>query len=490
MTYLGIDIGTSSTKGVLTDRDGAVVRQARREHATSSPQPGWFEHDAESVWWADFIALCAELIEPNSEPVDAVCVSGIGPAVLLTDENDRPLRPAILYGIDTRSKSQVEALNNDLGAELLLARCGNVLSTQSVGPKLTWVAQEEPETWHRARRMYSAPGWIVRRLTGEYTIDRYSASASDPLYDLAAGRWWDTMWEPYDVLERPRLAPPSEIVGAVSTDAAPITGIPAGTPVVAGTVDALAEAYSVGCRDVGDTMLMYGSTLFMVQVADEMIPTTHLWASAGRTAETFSLAAGMSTGGLVASWLADVLGQDYATLAAMAESVPAGSEGLMFLPYLAGERTPILDPDARGSWVGLTLAHTPAHLYRSALEGVAMGIRHNLDWMSELGAAPQRLVAVGGGTEQRVWTQIVSDVTGLPQDVPTLTVGASYGDARMAADAVGVDTSSWNPTAERLVPDSSDHEVYQRIYDMYVDLHPVLASTMHGLGALATSQDG
>jgi xylulokinase len=309
MTFLGIDIGTGSSKGVVVDHDGNVLRQARRDHLTANPRPGWFEHDAERVWWADVVALCRELLDDAPEPVSAVCVSGIGPALLVTDENDTALRPAILYGIDARSARQAEELNASIGEGLLMERVGNPLSTQSVGPKLKWISDDEPETWSRARRMYSAPSWVVRRLTGEYTLDRYSASTSDPLYDLTQRGWWEEMWRPYAQLERPRLAWPGELVGEVSAAGAEATGIPAGTPVAAGTIDALAEAYSAGCRDAGDTMIMYGSTLFMIQVTDTMVSSKLLWAAEGRTSKTFSLAAGMSTGGLVTTWLSENTGQ-------------------------------------------------------------------------------------------------------------------------------------------------------------------------------------
>ena len=483
-TFLGIDIGTGSSKGVLVDSAGTVLRQARRDHVTATPQPGWFEHDSETVWRADLIGICRELLAGDVEPPSAVGVSGIGPAVLVTDADNRPLRPAILYGIDTRCADQVVTETGRLGEVAIVARAGNLMSTQSVGPKLRWIAEAEPEVWARARRVFSAPGWLVHCLTGEYTLDRYSASNSDPLYDLTVQDWWDEGWEPFDRLERPRLAWPSEIVGTVTAGAAAQTGLPAGIPVVTGTIDALAEAYSVGCRAPGDTMVMYGSTMFMVQVAGAIVPSRDLWAAAGRTAETYSLSGGMSTGGLVTSWLAQTLGQDFAALAGAAAAVPPGSDGLLLLPYFAGERTPIFDTAARASWTGLTLAHGPGHLYRSGLEGVALGVRHNLDAMAAAGSAPRRLVAVGGGTAQRIWTQIVSDVTGLPQDRPALTVGASFGDARMAADAVGVRTSDWNPVVERLMPDPATRSVYDDLYRLYLDAYPALASTMHALGRL------
>jgi xylulokinase len=251
--------------------------------------------------------------------------------------------------------------------------------------------------------------------------------------------------------------------------------------VLAGTIDALAEAYSAGCRDVGDTMLMYGSTLFMIQTVASPAAHDGLWALTGRTAETYSLAAGMSTAGLLVDWLAGVLGDDVAALVEQAAQVPAGSDGLVLLPYLAGERTPIFDPRTRGVWLGLTLRHGRGHLFRSALEAIALGIRHNLEAMAEAGAAPARLVAVGGGTRGGLLTQVTSDATGLPQDLPSLTIGASYGDARMAADALGVDTSGWNPVAERIEPEPAVAPLYDELYGVYRRAYPALRDELHRL---------
>lgn len=484
--FLGIDIGTASSKAVILDERGAMVASAMRRHSTSSPRAGWFEHDAERTWWSDLIALTRELVtEVPAESIAALCVSGIGPCALVADGDGKPLRPAILYGIDTRAEEEIDELTSQLGAEALLARTGNRLTTQAVGPKLLWVARHEPDVWAITRRWYSASNWLVGRLTGEFVADHYGASTSDPLYDLTTRDWWPESWErAAPSLDRPRLAWPGEIVGEVQADAAAQTGLRAGTPVLAGTIDALAEAYSVGVRDVGDTMVMYGSTLFFIQVVAQ--PPSHpgLWAAAGRTPETFSIAAGMATSGLVTTWLADIAGEELGRLAEAAAAVAPGSDGLVLLPYFAGERTPLFDPRARGCWVGLTLHHTRAHLYRSTLEGVAMGARHNFEAMTEAGATPRRLVAVGGGTRGNLWTRVMSNVTGVRQDVPKTTIGASYGDARMAADACGVDTSGWNPVAERIEPDAATASLYDELYGVYRRTYDALRDDMHRLAAL------
>ncbi|MBA2768264.1 MAG: sugar kinase [Sporichthyaceae bacterium] len=486
--FLGVDIGTASSKAVAVAADGTLVASAIRPHLTTTPHPGWFEHDAEDVWWSDFRELTHEVLStvPGHE-VTCVGVSGIGPSTLLTDVGGQPLRAAILYGIDTRAEREIEELTETLGAGRLLEVNGNRLTSQAVGPKFLWVARHEPEVWERARRWYGASSWLVQRLTGEYVLDHYSASTSDPLYDLGRSDWWADGWAASAPgIERPRLAWPGDVVGEVHTAAAEACGIAAGTPVVAGTIDALAEAHSVGSDGIGDTMVMYGSTLFLIQTVAR--PAVHggLWAASGRTPNTNSVAAGMATSGLVTTWFAEVTGQSLGDLTAQAAEVPAGSDGLVLLPYFAGERTPLFDPRARGCWLGLTLGHTRAHLYRSALEGVAYGVRHNLDAMAEAGAPPRRLVAVGGGTRGNLWTHIVSDVTQLPQDLPTTTIGASYGDARLAAEAVGVDTRAWNPVAQRIEPDPSPAGLYDELYAVFRHTYPAIRDEMHRLAAAVT----
>ena len=479
--FLGVDIGTASSKGVLVDASGQLLASAARPHETQTPQPGWFEHDAEGLWWVEFRALVRDLLAARpGQRVEAVSTRGIGPCALVADGTGRPLRPAILYGIDRRAEHEIDELTDELGAGVLLARTGNRLTTQAVGPKLRWLARHEPGTWSQARRWYGASSYLAGRLTGEYVMDHYTASASDPLYDLTAMGWWPEGWAAAAPgIDPPRLAWPGDVIGEVSAAAAAETGLPAGTRVLAGTTDALAEAYSVGCRAVGDTMVMYGSTMFLIQTVARPAAHPGLWAAAGRTPDTFSIAAGMATSGLVTTWLAGITGEDVGDLLAEAAQVAPGADGLVLLPYFAGERTPIFDPQARGCWLGLTLDHGRGHLYRSVLEGVAFGVRHNIEAMTEAGGRPRRLVAVGGGTRGSLWTRIVSDVTGLPQDLPGTTIGAPYGDARMAADACGVDTSAWNPVAERIEPDAGTSERYDELYGVYRRTYEALRDEMH-----------
>lgn len=484
---LGVDVGTSSSKGVLVTRDGTVLASAVREHTVDRPRPGWVEMPAE-VWWEEFVAIARELVPAAAATVEvvAVGVSGMGPCVLLADEADEPVRPAILYGVDTRATAQIARLDEELGADEVLRRCGSVLSSQAAGPKIAWVVDEEPDRYARARRLYMPSSWLVRRLTGAYVLDRHSASQCTPLYDAGTEDWY----EPWargvaPGLELPPLAWPGDVAGTVSADAAHQTGLPVGVPVVTGTIDAWSEAVSVGAQGVGDLMLMYGTTMFLVHTVPHRLTSPSLWGTTGAFPGTRNLAGGMATSGAVTAWIRELAGSPgYPELLAAAERSGPGARGLLMLPYFAGERTPIMDPDARGAVVGLALSHTVGDLYRAALEATAFGVRHNVETLAEAGGEVERVVAVGGGTQGGLWTQIVSDVTGLEQVVPKVTVGASFGAAYLAAAAVGeADIAVWNPPVAVVSPRAEPAETYTALYPLFRELYRATTPIVHALSA-------
>lgn len=495
---LGVDIGTSSTKGVLVRPDGTIVATTQRPHQLSLPRPGWAEHDGEAIWWADFVAIARELTtheHPAGEGgrIAAVCVSGIGPAVLPVDAGGRALRPAILYGIDTRAMAEVDDLTERFGSDAILARGGSLLTSQAAGPKLAWIRRHEPEVWARMRRFHMAHSLVIERLTGEYVLDHHSASQCDPLYDMTTAAW-ATDWAS-DVapgVELPRLAWSSEVAGRVHAEGAEATGIAEGTPVVTGTIDAWAEALSAGVRDPGDTMLMYGTTMFIVEIAHAYRPDARLWTTQGVFPGTYTYAAGLSTSGGLTTWLSDIVGRDLPSLIAEAAATPAGADGLVVLPYFGVARSPIFDPEARGTIFGLTLRHGRGQLFRALLEGSAYEVRHNLEVMQAAGAAPEQLTSVGGGTKSGLWTQIVSDVTGLRQVIPDVTIGASYGDAMLAGGAVGLVSADvrWNAPAETLVPDGRARARYDELYRIYRSLYPATSEHAHAIARLQDDSAG
>jgi xylulokinase len=502
---LGIDIGTSSAKGVLCTPAGEVLASAVVEHGMNVPRPGWAEQDADAVWWGGFVAICRQLLDGrySGEDVGAVGVSAIGPCMLPVDAQGRPLRPGVLYGVDTRASAQIAALNESPGKEAIFELSGQLMQSQMTGPKMRWFREQEPVLYARTHRILTASSYLVLRLTGEYVINRHEGTYSAPLFDLQSldydGRHADQV-VPLDLL--PRLAWSTEIAGTVTPEAAAETGLKAGTPVNAGAVDAAAEAVSVGVMAPGDLMIMYGSTLFFILVTEGPRPDPAVWATAYLFPGSYDIASGMATSGSLTKWFRDELAgyemlaeraggpNAYATLADLARDVPPGSDGLVALPYFSGERTPINDPDARGLFLGLTLRHTRGHLYRSLLEATAYGARHNLESLASLGAAAQRVVAVGGGVQNELWLQIMSDVTGQRQIVPEKAVGASYGDAFLAGLAAGIIPSvdalhqNW-VTAKRIIePDPAYTALYDEYFSVYTSLYPQTREAMHRLADL------
>lgn len=504
---VGIDIGTYESKGTLTDTDGRILAQAMVPHGMSIRQPGWAEHDADGVWWHDFVTLVRELFSQSGvAPQDVIGVgcSAIGPCVLPVDADGQPLRPAILYGVDTRAMEEVEELNAHLGTDWLMRETGALLSAQSAGPKILWIQRHEPQIWRRTRRVMTSTTYLVFRLTGQVVIDHYTATAYAPLYNLHNCGWDPTGLAPIcsvDLL--PALGWTTTVAGHVNSKAAAETGLVFGTPVIVGTADAASEAVAAGVVSPGDTMLMYGSTMFFIEIFDSLPSSQALWPAVFLESGTFALAAGMATTGSLTRWFRDQFGavetaleegggpNAYATLAGLASQVPPGSDGLLVLPYFSGARTPINDPLARGMVAGLTLSHSRGHLYRAILEGIAYGVRHNLEVMAESRKTPQRLTAIGGGTKNPLWLQIVSDVTGQPQSVRS-SPGASYGNAFLAGVGVKALDSvasirDWLSEPDIVAPDPTAHALYNRYYSHYRELYESTRDLTHALARMGIS---
>ncbi|WDH78702.1 FGGY family carbohydrate kinase [Microbacterium esteraromaticum] len=487
---LGVDIGTSSSKGVLVADDGTILATATRAHEVDRPHTGWVEMDAR-IWWDEFVAIARELRKAHPDAlITAVGVSGMGPCVLLADEHDEPVRPAILYGVDTRAAEQIDRMTDELGPKEITRIGGSTLTSQSAGPKIAWIADEDPDAWRRAKRLFMPASWLARKLTGAYVLDHQSASQSSPLYDIENERWHDAWWQQYaDGIEQPPLTWAGEIAGTVTATASALTGIPEGTPVITGTIDAWSEAVSVGAHGDGDLMLMYGTTMFLIATGAQTLRTPSMWTTAGAFSGTRNLAGGLSTSGALTAWLKDLTDADYPQLLTEAEASGPGARGLLMLPYFAGERTPIQDPDARGVIAGLTLSHGRGDLYRAALEATALGVRHNVETMRAAGADIRRIVAVGGGTQGRLWLQIVSDATGLAQQIPATTIGASYGAAFLAASATAPAgqeprIDAWNPVTETITPDPAAQPVYDELFDRYQRLYAGTRDVVHELAAV------
>lgn len=484
---LGVDVGTSSTKGVLTDFTGSVLAVATRGHEVRRPRPGHVEMDPHT-WWEEFCSLSRELLAARPDArVEAVGVSGMGPCVALADGESVPVRPAILYGVDTRAVAEIEEWTTRLGGDqVVLERCGSALTTQAAGPKIAWVARHEPDTYARARRLFMPASWLAWNLTGEYVLDHQSASQCTPMYDIEARCWYPT-WadEIAPGIELPPLSWAGDVAGTVTSDAAAVTGLPVGVPVTTGTIDAWSEALSVDAHNPGDLMLMYGTTMFFVNTVTDPVRSPSLWGTVGALPDTRNVAGGMATSGAVTNWLRTMFGSpDFGDLVAEAEAAGPGAHGLLMLPYFAGERTPLMDPSARGIIAGLTIDHTRGDLYRAALEATGLAVRHNIEAIEAAGGRIERIVAVGGGTKGDVWTQVVSDISGRPQVIPRETIGASYGIAWLAACLrTSISAAEWNPPAKVLEPRPENAAGYDELYSLYRELYEGTVGITHGLAS-------
>ena len=321
MLFCGVDIGTFETKGVIVDDVGRIVARAARADGIKTPRAGQVEHDAEVDWWQGFVDVVRDLLaspEVDGSRIACVGCSGIGPCVLAVDRDWKPLYAAILYGVDTAASAEIAALNRVLGEEEIFARAGNRLTSQSAGPKIVWLQRHEPEVHSRAAYFVTCQSFIVGRLTGVPTIDHATASYFHPIYDLY-GQCWDVAGcEDFAELGKlPTVAWSTDVAGTVTRDAAAVTGLRVGLPVIVGTADAPAEAMAGGVVSPGHRMVMYGSSSFMIQLVERPVSSRVLWAAPYTFPGSFSLAAGTSTAGTLTHWIAALLGLDGSTAEAV-----------------------------------------------------------------------------------------------------------------------------------------------------------------------------
>lgn len=499
---LGVDIGTYESKGVIWDAEGKVLNIQVSLHLLKIPKPGWAEHDPIEDWWMDFCSITRRLIKQTGidpHEIAAVGCSSIAAALVPVDERCNPLRNAILYGIDTRSAPQIEELNRTIGVNRIKEVCVNQLSVDSIGPKILWIKQNEPEIYERTAHFTMTQGFLLAKLTDQYVLDKYSACGAAPMYNHHTKTWDNDLTKFVTEKERlPRIVDSTEIVGFVTAKAAKETGLAEGTPVVGGSTDASAEAVSVGILEPNDFMIMYGSTVYMIKVTTELRPNEIMWSADYVFPDLKAIVGGMATTGSLTRWIRDNFAKElvereksggpnaYDTLFAEIGHISPGSDGVIVLPYFSGERIPLNDPKAKGVIFGLNLTHTRAHIFKAALEGVGYGIAQCLDYIRSLGFTADRITAVGGGTKNPDWMQIISDITGCVQSVPEVTVGAAYGDAIFAGLGVGLiksrqEVKGWMKEKYTTIPDRKKTEVYRGYKEKYALIYQSTKGIMHSL---------
>ena len=493
--FLGIDVSTTGSKALLIDADGSVIASAYSPHTLQSPKPLWSEQDPHEWWTAVCKAVRAVLLQAGlgGESITALGLTGQMHGLVLLDEQGQVLRPAILWN-DQRTQAQCDEIHRRIGRAKFIQITGNVALTGFTAPKILWVQQNEPEVYARARHVLLPKDYIRYRLTGEYALDK-ADGAGTVLFDLKRRNWSAEVlaalgipagWMP------PTFEGP-EFTGSVKDEAAEATGLRAGTRVVAGGGDQAAQAVGVGAVEPGVVALTVGTSgvVFATTPSALVEPEGRLHAFCHAVPDMWHFMGVMLSAAGSLQWYRDTLapGLSFEELLQEAETVPAGSEGLQFLPYLSGERTPYPDPLARGAWVGLTLRHGRGHLTRALLEGVSFGLKDSFTLIQNAGLGEIRQVrASGGGTKGALWRQILASVL----EAELVTVNTSEGAAFGAALLAGVGAGAWADVpaacaaAVKLtgtcLPDPAQVQAYRKSYPLYRDLYPALKPGFDKIG--------
>jgi xylulokinase len=496
---LGIDIGTTSTIGILIDDEGRTLALAQRPVDLHSERPGWAEEDPRQ-WWDNSCAVVVELLAKTGKSatdVAAVGVTGMLPAVVLLDADGRPLRRSIQQS-DGRTGAEVAELAAAIDAAAFVHRTGNGVNQQLVAPKLRWLERHEPDVFRSIASVFGSYDYINWRLTGARAVERNWALEAGFL-DLASGAIDPELLALGHIgpEKLPPVKPSHEVIGEVTRAAAAATGLAAGTPVVAGCADHVASAFVAGIRRDGDLLLKFGGAGDILLATDRPKPDPRLFLDYHLVPELFMPNGCMACSGAVLNWIVRELAGGlavsagetlHARLDRLAADVPPGADGLILLPYFLGEKTPIHDPYARGTLVGLGLHHTLGHIWRAALEAVAFGFRHHMEVFEELGQSVRRVVASDGGAASRVWMQMAADVLGHPIELLAGHPGSCLGAAYVAGVAVGA-FSGWDDIARYVRPAGvvapnpanagrypRQYELYRELYDRLQPLYPRLAS--------------
>lgn len=491
---MGIDVSTTGVKVLLVDESGNVVGTATTGLELSTPKPLWSEQNP-ADWWQGAVSSIRKVLRDTGVTggdVAAVGLTGQMHGLTLLDEQGAVLRPGILWN-DQRTGPQCDEIRERLGKERLIEITGNDALTGFTAPKVLWVREHEPEVFDRVAQILLPKDYVRFRLTGDYATDRAGA-AGTLLLDIEARDWSQVVLESLDIAAEwlPSTHEGPEVTGEISTKAAEATGLGPGTPVVGGGGDQAAQAVGVGAVRPGTVALTLGTSGVIFAPMDQPFvePEGRLHAFCHAVPDRWHLMGVMLSAAGSLRWYRDSLAPNaaYDTLLAPASEVTPGSEGLVFLPYLTGERTPYPDPLARGAFVGLTVRHTQAHLTRAVLEGVAFGLRDSFELIREVGTAQITQVRIsGGGAKSELWRQIIADV--LDTDLVTVntTEGAAYGAALLAGVGAGmwraVDAACQATVRETGLtsPQSPAVGRYAEMYPVYRKLYPTLKEISHGL---------
>lgn len=493
--FLGLDVSTTGSKALLMGEDGAVVSVASSPHTLQTPRPLWSEQDPREWWQAVCISVRSALKQAKVNPgaIAAIGLTGQMHGLVLLDHAGEVLRPAILWN-DQRTQAQCDEIHRRIGRAKFIQITGNLALPGFTAPKILWVKDNEPELYAQVDHVLLPKDYVRYKLMGDFAMDKADGSGT-VLFDLNARGWSDGILAALEIPRRwmPPLYEGPEITGHLTSAAAEATGLKAGTPIMAGGGDQSAQAVGVGAVTPGVIGLTVGTSgvVFAPTPSAMIEPQGRLHAFCHAVPGMWHLMGVMLSAAGSLQWFRDTLapGTSFEDLLEEAEAAPAGSEGLQFLPYLSGERTPYPDPFARGAFIGLTLRHGRRHLTRAVLEGVAFGLKDNFTLIQDAGVGVIKQVrASGGGTRSQLWCQILASVL----ETEIITVGVSEGAAYGAAMLAGVGAGTWPDVATACTqvvkltgithPAVQQVEIYRKMYPLFRELYPALRSTFHKMG--------
>ena len=483
MVYIGIDLGTSAVKLLLVGEDGAVLRTVSREYPLSFPHPGWSEQNP-SDWWDACVTGLRELLAG----FDASAVAGIGlggqmHGLVALDSEDRVLRPAILWN-DGRTAEQVNYLNNVIGKDVLSACTANIAFAGFTAPKLLWMRKEEPDLFARIDKIMLPKDYIQYKLTGVHACD-YSDASGMLLLDVQNKRWSPQMLDVCGLRESqmPRLYESCEVTGTLLPEAAALLGLPESVQVVAGAGDNAAAAVGTGTVSDGDCNLSVGTsgTLFIASDKFRVDPYNALHAFA-HASGGYHLMGCMLSAASCNKWLCEDILQtkDYAGEQSAIREEKLGRNRVFFLPYLMGERSPVNDTDARGTFVGLSMDTCRADIVQSVLEGVAFALRDSLEVARSLGLSVSRSKLCGGGAKSVLWRRILANVLGVRLEIPQTEEGPGYGGAMLAMVGCGqfpdvqAAAKALVKVRETVEPDAALCALYDARYRQFQEIYPAV----------------
>ena len=499
---LGIDVGTTAVKAMLVGSDGVVLAESEVEHPVSVPRPGWSEQNPE-MWWRSTVLAVRKVLQSadgngRRAEIAAIGLSGQMHSSVFLDGDGDVIRPALLWN-DVRTTAQCRYILDKVGTDGLRNTVGNLPLEGFTAPKLLWLRENEPDNYSRLRTLLLPKDYIRYRMSGDCATEP-SDAAGTLLYDVRRRVWSEPVLHALemdaDIL--PNVVESSEVSGVATVEAAGELGIPSGVPIVGGGADNAAGAVGCGATDSSIMQVSIGTSGAVVLPASEphVAQDMNLHTFCHAAPNMWYLMGVILSAGSTLRWLRDTVagGRAYDSLTADAEKVPAGSDGLIFLPYLTGERTPHNDANARGVFFGLSFAHDLGHLMRAVVEGVCFAMRDSLELMKLQGVSPSEVRAIGGGARSRMWLQTLSDVFDLPISTVQPSGGAAYGAALLAAVGCGMFASigeavqSCISTESAVEPNTELSAAYEELYGTYRRLYPALKDEFASLADFTVRQ--